>query len=167
MAGRDVGEEPERVLKVGQQAHIRIWKRWPRASLEMLDRPGSVSAADDVQPFLYVALMLEVRFRAHVPRLEERVEIKIRQTPRYSRSPGARPASGRLASASAAMRRRGSISPGFFAANSSLTRCSSVYVQFEDLLLDELARGQGPERCARKVEVGLRGDGQELGLLLG
>jgi hypothetical protein len=36
----------------------------------------------------------------------------------------------------------------------------------EDLLLDELARGQRLERRAGEVEVGLGGDGQELGLLL-
>ena len=36
----------------------------------------------------------------------------------------------------------------------------------EDLLLDELARGQRPERRAGEVEVRLGGDRQELGLLL-
>jgi hypothetical protein len=35
----------------------------------------------------------------------------------------------------------------------------------EDLLLDELAGGQRPERRARQVEVGLGRDGQELGLV--
>src|SRR5205823_4256778 len=77
VTGGDVGEEPERVLQVGQQADIRIWKRWPRARLEMLDRPGRVPAAYDVQPLLYVALVLEVRLRARIRPLEERVEVKL------------------------------------------------------------------------------------------
>ena len=42
VTGRDVGQEPERVLQVRQQAHVRIRERRPRAGLEVLDRLGRV-----------------------------------------------------------------------------------------------------------------------------
>ena len=46
VAGGNVWEEPERVLQVGQQTHIRIRKRRPRTRLQILDCLRSVPAAD-------------------------------------------------------------------------------------------------------------------------
>ena len=43
VAGRDVRKEPERVLQVGQQAHVRVRERRLRARLQMLDGIRCVS----------------------------------------------------------------------------------------------------------------------------
>ncbi len=165
VAGRDVGQEPERVLQVGQQAHIRIRKRRPRAGLEMLDRLGRVPAADDVQPLLHVALVLELRLRARARCLEERVEIELVELP------GARDRQQlvrHLVGQQAHLRQRAVGVPfaGVLRRELLLGALLVGVRPVEDLLLDELARGQRPERRAGEVEVRLGRDGQELGLLL-
>ena len=38
VTGRDVRQKPERVLEIGQQARVRVWKRRPRTGLQALHR---------------------------------------------------------------------------------------------------------------------------------
>ena len=164
VAGRDVGQEPERVLQVGQQADIRIRKRRPRAGLEMLDL-GRVPAADDVQPLLHVALVLELRLAPVPDASKERVEIELVELP------GARDRQQfvrHLVGEQAHLRQRAVGVPfaGVLGRELLLGALLVGVGPVEDLLLDELARGQRLERRAGEVEVGLGRDGQELGLLL-
>ena len=42
MTGRDIGQEPEGVLQVRQQAHVRVREWRPRPGLEMFDGPGRI-----------------------------------------------------------------------------------------------------------------------------
>jgi hypothetical protein len=59
---RDVGQKPERVLEIRQQGDVRIWERCSRPGLELFHCLGRIAAADDVEPLLNVALVLELRF---------------------------------------------------------------------------------------------------------
>ena len=69
------------MLQVGQQAHIRVRKRRPRAGFEMLDRLGRVPAADNVEPFLHVALVPELSRCTRARSLEERIRSNSSNSP--------------------------------------------------------------------------------------
>ena len=126
---------------------------------------GAYSAADDVQPLLHVALVLELRAFARARCLEERVEIELVELP------GARDRQQlvrHLVGQQAHLRQRAVGVPfaGVLRGELFLGALLVGVGPVEDLLLDELARGQRLERRAGEVEVGLGRDGQELGFLL-
>ena len=67
----DVGQEPQGVARHGEQAHVREQHGW----LELVDRSGHVLAAHEVEPYLNIALELELRGLAL--RREEDVEVEL------------------------------------------------------------------------------------------
>ena len=73
----DVRQKPEPVLQVRQKPHIRIGERRPRARLQAFDGLRQVLASDNIQPFLYVALVLELRAFARAGGRKEFVEIEL------------------------------------------------------------------------------------------
>src|SRR5690349_4460902 len=77
MTGGDVRQEPEGVLEVRQQTDVGVGKRRPRSCLEVLDHLRRILAANDVQPFLDVTLVLELRSLARAGRLEKCVEVEL------------------------------------------------------------------------------------------
>ena len=164
VTGRNVGHKPERVLQVGQQAHVRIGKRWPRAGLQVLHRRGHVAAADDVQPLLHIALVFELGLCASARCLEKCVEIELIELAgagdgqQFVRHLVGQQAHLRHCAVRVPLVRMlcREFSPG------------ALFVgvrPVEDLLLDKLARRQRPERRAGEVEVRPARDRQELGLL--
>ena len=165
MAGRDVGQEPERVLQIGQHAHIRIGKRWPRTRLQMLGRFGRIAPTDDVQPLLHIALMLELRGFARAGRGEKLVEVKLvklaaaRNGQKFVRHLIRQQPHLRQRTVGVPLTR---IRFGEHFLGALLVGVRPV----ENLLLDELPRGQRLERRAGEIQVSPCGDGQKLGLLL-
>ena len=160
VARRDVGQKPERVLEVGQQAHVRIRERRPRAGLQALDGLRRVLAPDDVQPLLHVALVLELR-RSRAGRGEELVEVELVELP------GARDRQQlvrHLVGQQPHLRQRAVGVPlaGVLRGELFLGALLVGVRPVEDLLFDELARGQRLERRAGEIEVRPRRDGQEL-----
>ena len=96
MTRGDVRQEPERVLKVGQQANVGVRERRAlRAELEVVDLGGRVGATDDVEPLLHVVLVLELRARTRAGGGEELVEVELIELALRSRSRAARLASDR------------------------------------------------------------------------
>ncbi len=109
--------------------------------------------------------MLELRLSAPLRCLEERVEIKLVELPgACDRQQLIR----HLVRQQPHLRQRAvGIPPaGVLGGELCLGPLLVGVRPIEDLLLNELARGQRLERRAREVEVGLCRDGQELGLLL-
>ena len=132
--------------------------------LRLLDRLGRVLAPDDVQPLLHVALVLELRLAARARCREERVEIELVELP------GARDRHQfvrHLVGQQPHLRQRAVGIPlaGVLRRELLLGALLVGVGPVENLLLDELARGQRLERRAGEVEVGLGRDGQELGFL--
>lgn len=71
----DVGQEPQGVARHGEQAHVREQHGWAFPELELVDRSGHVLAAHEVEPYLNIALELELRGLAL--RREEDVEVEL------------------------------------------------------------------------------------------
>ena len=153
------------MLKIGQQAHIRIRKRRAAASLQVLDCLERVPTADDVQPLLHVTLVFELRLGARARCLEECVEIKLVKLPSArDRHQLVRHLIGEQAhlwQRTIRIPLAGALGGEIFL-GALLVGVGPV----EYLLLDELARSERPERGAGEVEIRFGRDGQELGLLL-
>ena len=133
--------------------------------LRLLDRLGRVPAADDVQPLLHVALVLELRVVARARRLEERVEVELVE---LAGAGDRQQLIRHLVGQQAHLRQRAVGIPlaGVLRGELFLGALFVGVRPVEDLLFDELARGQRLERRAGEVEVGLGRDGEELSLLL-
>src|SRR5688572_15916377 len=65
------------MLQVRQQAYVRIGEWRPRTRLEVFHRLWRVRAADDVQPFLHVALVRKLCLRPPALSLEEGVQVEL------------------------------------------------------------------------------------------
>ena len=66
------------MLKVGQQANVGVRKRRAlRTELEIVDLGGRVGATDDIEPLLYVVLVLELSARTDAGSGKELVEVEL------------------------------------------------------------------------------------------
>ena len=166
MTGGDGGQEPERVLHVGKQAHVRVRERGPRPGLETVMGGGQVRPADDVEPLLDIILVLEPGVGPRASRLEERVEVELLELARVG---DGHQLLGHLVCQQAHLGQGGirvrhqRRTPPELLFRPLLVRVRPV----EDLFLDELTGRHGSERGPGKVQVCLRGDRQDVGLLGG
>ena len=147
MAGRHVGQEPERVLEVGKQPDVRIGKRRARAGLEMLHRTGRIATTDDVQPLLHIALVFEFRQHPSPRRLEKRIEIKLVE---LSAARDGQQFLRHLIGEQAHLRQCaiGIALAGLFGGEGLFSPLLVGVGPVENLLLDEFPRGKSPERRA-------------------
>src|SRR5665213_2644810 len=65
------------MLQVREQPRIRIGERWWRARLEAIHNPRRVLASDNVQPLLYVALVLELRALSRARSRKKLVKVEL------------------------------------------------------------------------------------------
>jgi hypothetical protein len=154
------------VLEVRQQADVRIGKRRPRARFQALHRLRYIRTPDDVQPLLHIVLCLNCAPAALPGSLEEGVEIELVKLPAArDRQQFIR----HLIGEQPHLRHRAVGVPFagvLLTANSSFGTLLVGVGPVENLLLDELARGQRLERRAGEIEVGPCRDWQKLSLLL-
>jgi hypothetical protein len=68
------------VLQVGEKPRIRIRERW-RACLEATHNLGRVLTANNVQPFLYIALVRELGSLSLTRRGKELVQVELVELP--------------------------------------------------------------------------------------
>ena len=165
LAGSNVGQEPERVLKVRQESDIGVREWRAGAHSHRVDLGGQVSAADEIEPLLHVGLAGELGVLAGALCLEELVEVELvelslirngNQLVRHLvreqthlrecpvRVPGVR------------------LRDGVLGLGALLIGVGPV----EDLLLDKLTGCQRLEWRARQVQVGAGGDRQEVVLVV-
>ncbi len=166
VTGRDVGQKPERVLEIRQQAHVRIRKRRARAGLKVFHRLGRIPAADDVQPLLHVALVFELRQHTRARGLEKGVQIKLVKLPGAG---DGHQLVRHLIGEQPHLRQRAIGIPlaGILGGELFFGALLVGVGPVENLFFDELAGGQRLERRAGKIQVSLGGDGQKLGFLFG
>lgn len=60
VAGGNIWQKPERVLKIGQQVHIGVWERRSRSGSQIVNSMGGVLASNDIQLGLNFILMFEL-----------------------------------------------------------------------------------------------------------
>ena len=152
------------MLEVRQQAYIGV-REWGAlaAELEVVDLGWGVRAADDVEPLLDLALVLELSAGARTRGCEELIEVELVE---LALAGDRKQLIGHLVREQAHLRESPIRVP-----LGRLLVCElflgSLFIgvrPVEDLLFDELACGQRPEWCAREVEVGLGGDREERAL---
>ena len=153
--------------EVLQQPHVRVRERRALAAeLEVVHLRRRVGATDDVEPLLNVALVLELCARARAGGGEELVKVELVE---LALTGDREQLVGHLVGQQAHLRQRpvrvplAGVLASIFVLRSLLIGVGPV----EDLLLDELARRQRPERRAGEIEVRPRSDRQEVDLLLG
>lgn len=125
-----------------------------------------MTTANDVQPLLHIALVLELSLRSSTRCLKERVEIElIKLTPTRNRQQLVWHLIGQQAHL-----RESAVGVTFIGVLDGKSFFGSLLVgvrPVEDLFLNELAGGQRFEGGSRQVQVSPCGDGQELRLLVG
>lgn len=133
-----------------------------RPLFEVVHRRFHERAANQVQPFLYFVFIFEARRLALTVGGEEDVQIELVE---FALLGDLANGIGQLVGEQNHAREHGirivRAFPGSFRA--LLIRIRPV----EDLLFDELARGDGAERRARQIEIGVGADGQKVFDLIG
>ena len=165
VTGRHIRQEPEGVLQIRQEPHIRVGKWGAGSGLEAFDRLRGIRAANDVQPLLHIVLVGEAGGFASALGGEKFIEIEliefttacdgeefirhlVSEEPHLWQGAVGVPLAG--------------IFSGEFLLGSLLVGVGPV----EDLLLDEFTGGESFERRAGEIQIRLRGDGQEIGFPL-
>ena len=152
------------MLQVGQQSHVGIWERG-LFRLQALNNLRRVLAPDNIQPFLYVGSVLELRALSCAHSCKELIEVELvelsgaRDRQQFVRH---------LISKQTHLWQR-TIRVPLAAVLGGEIFLGALFVRVgpvEDLFFDELACGQRLKRCAGKIEICLGRDGEEFYFLL-
>lgn len=60
VAGGNIWQKPERVLKIGQQTHIGVGERRSRSGSQIVMGLGSILTSDNIQSGLHLVFMFEL-----------------------------------------------------------------------------------------------------------